>query len=582
MRMKRIESIAALVVLAAAFASDWASASEKGDFHRASSAYQASLQKAASAEAAFFRDASRRLREAYDVYKKQWEDWYGKPDAPPDIFYDLSGYKKLYAEAHDIGKSQGDAAIALAQASDCADTAKLLWKQLASVLDRLARAEKDLREARVMFDDYHIDQQITLRRTGLEPHFRGLVEAIGRLSDGQAQAFLAGKAWDEACQGDKKNGDLRRRMALEEAFGRSASDAAFSFLKARMSEQSMLLRSVALEGIGGSKEKRAREVLDAAIAAATDEKAFSIRVAAMRIIEAMKAPASVGPLIEVLRTEVEGRGGGILCGHIIRILKDLTGKDYGVSWENWKGWFEKHREEVEKGLKPKDGDADPGPGAGKHEKTISFYDIPTFSKGIIIIIDASDTLVIPADLDISKKHSIFYWLEASKKKLDQYKSQMDVLKEEASKAIESMDDHTFFNVILLHKDNRIEAAWPAVMPATAENKKKALKMFMDTRPGGWAPQFEGLLEAFRIAGMDPYASEFDVPAADTFYLLTDGGICGGRYMTPASIIDAVKRINRFRNATIHTIQIADLGMDAVDLLRGLAEATGGSYVWRKK
>ena len=37
-----------------------------------------------------------------------------------------------------------------------------------------------------------------------------------------------------------------------------------------------------------------------------------------------------------------------------------------------------------------------------------------------------------------------------------------------------------------------------------------------------------------------------------------------------------------RNATINTVQIADLGPDAVTFLKGLAEATGGKYVWRRK
>jgi hypothetical protein len=53
-------------------------------------------------------------------------------------------------------------------------------------------------------------------------------------------------------------------------------------------------------------------------------------------------------------------------------------------------------------------------------------------------------------------------------------------------------------------------------------------------------------------------------------------------MTPNAIVEAVKALNRFRNATVHTIQIANLGPDAEELLKGLAEATGGSYVWRKK
>jgi hypothetical protein len=543
--------------------------------------YQIALKRIAMSEAAFWKGSSKQLRGAYDTFRSQWEEWYGKPDAPADIFYDLSGYRRLYGESEDLGEAKGKAALVFA-ATDGADTAKALSKQLGAVNTQIAKIEKGLKTARAIQDIYHFNQEPSLRRVGHERHAALLVEALGRLRSADAVAWLTEKGWKEACSNDKRGKGCLQRVALIDALGRIPDDTAFEFLRQRLEAPELSLQIAALEGIARSGKTKAEAVSAAALKCLAGGQAFPLQITALRILETLKPPKAIGALIDLLKAEVEAREGGVICGHILKILRAFTGKDFGLNWINWKGWFGKHKEEIESGtFKPGGKDEGKGEG-GKKMNTVTFYNIPTYSKGIILIIDASDTLVITADLDVAKQHSVFYWLETSKKNLEKYKSQMDVLKEEATKAIEAMDRHTFFNVVLLYKDDRKDACWPKPVPATDVNKRKALKMITEVKAGGWAPQYAGLLDAFRIAGLDPYAHDFDAPTADTFYLLTDGGICGGRYMTPRSVVDAVKRLNRFRNVTINTVQIADLGPDAVQLLKGLADATGGSYTWRKK
>jgi len=552
------------------------------DFKKANREYQYALKKEAIDEGKFFRETSKRLREAYETFRAPWVEWYGKPDAPADIFYDLSGYRTLYSEIEAIGDRRASAAVALA-ASDRKEAAAILWKQMLAVQVRIKKLEKQLSSARAVMDDYHYDQEPVLRLLGNQRFLEGLVRALGSLRSAEALGWLADKGWKEAAQTDRRTKGVGHRVALLDAFASTGSPTAFDLLRTARKEPELPVRVAALEGLLRFRETKKAEVVADALETLREEKAFPIRITALRALKILKAANAVGPLIDVLQAEVESRDGGVLCGHILEILREFTGKDFGLSLVNWKGWYEKNKARFEDGSFKREGEGEAKEGEGKKKmKTVTFYDIPTYSKGIVILIDASDTLIIPADIDIAGKHSVFYWLEASSRKLKEYKSQLDVLKEEAEKAIGAMDGHTLFNVLLLYKDDRREACWPKMMPATSVNKAKALSMIRDVKAGGWTPQYAGLLDALRIAGLDPYKFDFDAAQADTFYLLTDGGICGGRFMTPKALVESVGRLNRFRNVTINTVQIADLGPDAVEFLKGVADATGGTYLWRKK
>jgi hypothetical protein len=557
-----------------------ARAGDKG-FKNAYRTYSTALARAGQEEKVFWKTADKRLREAYDLFGKQWQEWYGMPDAPPDIFYDLTGYQRLYAEYERISRCQGDAAYAFAVA-DGPKTAKFLCGKLLGVNDKIVRVEKTLRKARAVLDSYHYDQEPVIRRLGLAVHRDGLIRALGRLRDDAAVVYVTQKGWKDACSADRRSRGVMNRVSILDAMALVPGDRSWALLKTSLAEKELSVRIAALEGMGCLSAGREEKLTAVCLQSLTDEKAFPMQLAALTQLEALSPLAAVGAMIGLLEREVEAQDGGIICGHLLRILKKLTGKDYGLNWENWKGWYGRHAKAFEDGTYKPETAGNAEPGKKKKMKSVSFYNIPTYSKGILILIDASDTLIIPADIDVAKKHSIFYWLESSRKKLEKYKSQIDVLKEEARKAIEAMDHHTVFNVVLLYRDNRKEACWPKMTIATDANKQKALKMITEVRAGGWAPQYAGLLEAYGIAGLDPYAADFPDPKADTVYLLTDGGICGGRYMTPKALVQAVARLNRFRKVTINTVQIADLGPDAVVFLKGLAKATGGSYVWRKK
>jgi hypothetical protein len=77
-------------------------------------------------------------------------------------------------------------------------------------------------------------------------------------------------------------------------------------------------------------------------------------------------------------------------------------------------------------------------------------------------------------------------------------------------------------------------------------------------------------------------ADFPDARADTIFLWDSGGPEGGRYMTPESAVAAFKRFNRFRRLVVHAIRIGDEGEPSETLMKGLAEASGGVYLWAKK
>jgi hypothetical protein len=66
------------------------------------------------------------------------------------------------------------------------------------------------------------------------------------------------------------------------------------------------------------------------------------------------------------------------------------------------------------------------------------------------------------------------------------------------------------------------------------------------------------------------------------YLFSTGDPRGDWYMTPEATLDAFRRFNRFRRLVVHAIRISDRKEPAETLMKGLAEASGGTYLWAAK
>ncbi|MHC5038488.1 MAG: hypothetical protein ACYTHM_14340, partial [Planctomycetota bacterium] len=377
------------------------------------------------------------------------------------------------------------------------------------------------------------DQKPVAKRIGLERCLQGLTEALAKIRDPEACAWLLDNGWRRAAGADQLMGGAENRIALVDAASRIPGAGAFAFVRERCFHKDTCVRIAALEGLGRHWKEREGAIFETLSKVLREENPSCVTIPALKVLEKGRPGKAMAVLTEFLKDRMERENGGILREHVRRVVKKVHGDGTFGNLSETSG--------------PRD---------------VTFYGIPTASRKIIFLINLAYTL---------------------RKKVQPSRSRLDVLKEEIAGALRTMDAGVEFNLILYGP--QLKACFPALVPATKENKSKALEMFAGIeREFGesYVSHDKGICEAYRMAGMDPAATRFEGQTADTVYLLTDGSIFGGTYMTPEAMVDAVKRLNRFRNMAIHTIQIGDFGPESETLVRGLAKATGGNHIWRKE
>ena len=68
-----------------------------------------------------------------------------------------------------------------------------------------------------------------------------------------------------------------------------------------------------------------------------------------------------------------------------------------------------------------------------------------------------------------------------------------------------------------------------------------------------------------------------MPEVAEVFLIGSGTVQGGRVQLPEAAVAAFQRWNRFLRLVVHTIRICDAGPDAERYMKGLADASGGTY-----
>ncbi len=523
------------------------------------------------------KDMKRDLREAYAAYIKPWLDR-GKPNAPKEIEYDFSGYRWVYKTWWGFALAKGEAAKKLAAAGGT-EAAKRLLAALLRALDEVVKEDRALAQSRPVAFSMH-DQVPAIRRYAALTYRDALVSALGSLKDGAALSWLLGKGLESVAKWQRSRRSDLARIALLDALARTGAAAVKPLLVSAAESASRRLRIVGLEGLARLPEER-RALRERLTGALLTDPCFAVRVAALEALSRTAAgPAAVPARARALETEIQGEN-GILRTHLRNALRKIVGRDLGDAPESWLAWYRKHEKAIRDGTWQKGGDEG---GTVKDEReTVSFYDIRTISKRILALIDASDTLIIPVDIELAKTKNFFEWNALAKKDRN-YVSQYDLLKRETLGMVEKLRPGSRFNLLLMNGSNQLTPFCKQGMAAAGARAKKEVAAFLDhVVVGGWAPQIEGLLEASRMAGTDPWGGEPpDAPAVDTIFLLSDGVPSGGPIVYGPAIVDDVRRRHRFLRIVIHTIRIGDFKDTAEEVMKGIAEATGGKYTWRKK
>ncbi len=371
-----------------------------------------------------------------------------------------------------------------------------------------------------------------LRRTALrdrspldgEARRRVAVEALGTMRDVASVEALARRlAEDEATS---------VRSAAAAALGKVGGAPARSALEAALSDPEPTVRLEALLAL----DRRADEAADDESAAAARlaaartllaDPAWSVRLAAARLLGDHRDPESVPALLAALLREVpleEGTRRRVRAA-IRDALGRLTGEDFPASRpDEWVAWWSEHAPTFaleEAGDLP----------AIAPEQGARFFGIPVEADEVVFLVDVSGSM------------------ERSATGAPSGPSRLFVATRELRRCLESLEDGTRFNVILFHE--RIVPFRTEPVEKTAESVAAARAFVEGAEPRGGTNLF-GALE-FVLGRDDERTSRLIGRDLDTVVLLTDGKPSRGPILVPDEILHQVEERNRGRRIAIHTV-----------------------------
>ena len=161
-----------------------------------------------------------------------------------------------------------------------------------------------------------------------------------------------------------------------------------------------------------------------------------------------------------------------------------------------------------------------------------------------------------------------------------------VLLDQLDRTFSNWAPESRFGLIILHRNFNLTILGEKKFLGSRRSEFKDAYDKLDklrAAPRRWCSQYAGILGAMGIGGLDPASDiDFKNPRLDTIYLWNRGLPRGGRYMSAPAVVSAFKRLNRFRRVVVHTIRVGDAKEAAEQVMKGIADASGGTYVWVEK
>ena len=262
----------------------------------------------------------------------------------------------------------------------------------------------------------------------------------------------------------------------------------------------------------------------------------------------------------------------MLKRHYFTALGRILNESLPATIEAWTSWWKANRAEVVKRWAEKSESGpivdDLPPVMVKSESnsgSTSFYGIKTESKHIIFIIDISGSMG-----EVGGKN-------------EQGQYRIDVVKRELTNAIKSLQAEdgdergaASFNIVAYAAEVQVFKDGKMI-DATKSNKEKAFKWIEGLGADGATNIYDAIEQGFEIIDTRRAMKQFE-KGADTIFLMTDGKPNRGRVTDPVLIREEVRKLNRERKLTIHTIGVGE-GHDA-SFLKALAAENNGEYLAR--
>lgn len=523
------------------------------------------------AQQKFWQEFQKRYIEALLAWEKPAVEASARPNDAVNYVLDYAGLRALYSDYARIEEGKGKADLALAASGD-AKALPELYDALMDVAKRIDELDAEVFSARPQ-QGSTFDQRPGVERNGIELRLDALERAVAQCPG--AAAFLAGEGMKNAVKRDAKR-SIVRRVAVLDALGHCAGEEAVSGLTPYAAATESSLRIAAMEALlrHGPAARPALEPLLADPSAAV-RRALLEGIARSGSLD----PAWIAPVLAAYRTAV-----GVVRADCVRALEALSNQRFGDAEAAWEEWFTDYKGEIEGGKFKKDAievrEATPQPSA----PTCAFYGIPTNGLRVVFVIEGSRRLHWPGDVEVLLKKYKETWHQTRRAWEESNASQLATLLMEFDRTTATFAPDLLFGTIAIAGGFDAKPLGGAKLVRPEKREIRDVRHDLERLPGdGWCAQYEGLLQAASFLGMGPKDGA-DIPDAQggVIFLWDTGAPQGGRFMTPESAVAAFRRFNRFRRLVVNTVRICDEGEPAETLMKGLAEATGGTYYWARK
>jgi len=534
-------------------------------------AWKDELKKLERAEQKFWGEYQRRYIDALLTLEKPADDAAAHPNDAINYVLDYSGLRALYADHALIEDAKGKAHLTFAASGDPKALPEL-FDALMTLAKRIDDVDSDLVSARPQ-QGIRFDQRPAIERDGLAHRLDALQHAIAQCPG--ATTFLAGEGMKIAAKKDGKR-SIVRRVAVLDMLGLCTGDEAVAALSPYAAAPESSLRIAAAEAL-----LRHGPAARPALAPLFEDKSAAVRRALLQGVATLGAgdPLWIEPVLGAYKTAV-----GVVRRDCVRALAALTNQKFGDAPAAWQDWFSDYKREITDGKFRKDQievrEATPKPVPA----TCSFYGIPTPSTRVVFVLEGSRRIFWPADLTTLLKQYKELWHGTRRAWEGTNPSQLATLLEEFDRTCASFTPDITFGALGIYAACDTEPLGSSKLMHPDKKDIRAVRHDLERLPGdGWCAQYEGLTAAAALLGMGPESdADFPDPQGGAIFLWNAGSPYGGRFMTPEAALAAFQRFNRFRRLVVNTVRICDEGEPAETLMKGLAEATGGTYLWAKK
>jgi len=511
-------------------------------------------------ERRFWKDFKSRFNVALEDFRRPVAKARDKPDEHKDAVYDYAGLESLYKQAKGLAEARANADDTLA-ASGNAKAAAALFRELLAAARQMDAIEADLLDAGPNFGRYTFNQEPGCRLWGMRILTTRRAAALGKCAG--AVQFLTGEAWKKAIRADGKKSH-RRSVFVLDALAAAQSEASIPLLADALQHKNAAVRIAAIEALAphGLKAKAALKP------AWTDPRA-SVRRALLDSLP--PAPEWFGKVLQHAQS-----AHGVELDLCVRYLGSVSRQTFGHDLERWTKWHAEYTKELEGGkfdaktIEIDEAKPTPDPDA------FGFYGIPVSSTGAVFVIECSQHIAMPADLEFQLTKWRDLWRGTRRQWEDEHPSHQAILMREFASAADQFAAEFRWGLVTLFGRFTFKAVGEKkLLTAKPRDAKQGVKLIEKAPGKGWSSAYHGL----RI-GAALGAKQLDF--LDTIILWSTGDPAGGRYMTAAAAADAWNRFNRFRRLRVIAIRIGNRKEPAEAFMKSIASSSGGVSLWAKK